>query len=167
MEQDDLVDEMVVAYHEAGHAVLAESLGGQVIGVTIVPVDDEGPRRHGETKVAWAQTGSDQQFALAQARVALAGPAAEMIYCDEQYEIAIIKEWWADWLVASESVLSVKPNLSKQELIGTLSRLLDEMVEVVSNDHVWHRIATFADELAAHETLDYQHLDAMREDGIL
>lgn len=94
-----MVDEVVTSYHEAGHALLAERLGTRVLVVTIVPVDDEGPRRHGETTIAWRVRGINAETtAIQSAKVALAGPVAEMIYCDLKYEVEVIQEWSCDWI---------------------------------------------------------------------
>lgn len=163
-----MVEEVVIAYHEAGHAVLAEQLGGHVLSVTIIPMDDDGPRRHGETRVAWrVDGGQDDQVRLAQVQVALAGPVAEMIYTDTQYEIEILKEWWADWLVATRTIRAVRPKLTELQLLSLLEKHLQQLIGWMSRDDVWHQVATVADELEAHESLDEEQLDDLRSIGIL
>ena len=163
-----MVEEVVTAYHEAGHAVLAEQLGGRVLSVTIIPVDDDGPRRHGETKVAWRiDSRREEQIGLAQVQVALAGPVAEMIYTDSQYEIEILKEWWADWLVATRTIRAVRPKLSDSQILQMLETHLRKLIAWMSRDDVWHQVATLADELEAHESLDEDQLDELRSIGIL
>ncbi len=47
----------VIAYHEAGHALVAVLLGGKVKQVTIEPDDDDGPDRQGDTQVLWRRSG--------------------------------------------------------------------------------------------------------------
>lgn len=163
-----MVDEVVTAYHESGHVVLAEHLGAHVLTVTIEPQLDDGPRRHGETTIAWSknQINADEQ-ALMQARVALAGPAAEMIYCDQQFEAEVIQEWWADWLVAANSIRQIRGSIPDQILLSILGKLTQDLIQWMSADEVWDRIARVADELEAHQTLDSDQLDELRELGFL
>lgn len=166
-----MVDEFVIAYHEAGHAVLAEQLGGHVLFVTIEPVDDDGPRRHGETQVAWVTNtkrgGRDEDAAFAPLQVALAGPVAEMIYCDEQYEIRVLREWKADWLVAEHTIRTMRPGITATELEQVMRKQLELIIRWMSQDHVWNQVASVADELAAHQTLDEDLLDELRSCGLL
>ena len=163
-----MVDEVVIAYHEAGHVLLAERFGARVLSVTIEPADDDGPRRHGETTVAWTTIrGNANEVAMKQAAVALGGPAAEMIYCDQQYEVEVIQEWWADWLVASKSIRSVKPGLPDEAVLVVIERLVRDQIAWLSQDAVWDRLARVADELEAHETLDAERLQELREYGFL
>ena len=56
--------EIVVAYHEAGHALLAEWVSARVLFVTIDPTNDAGPRRHGKIKVAWWLSGINPRNCL-------------------------------------------------------------------------------------------------------
>lgn len=163
-----MVDDFVIAYHEAGHAVLAEQLGGHVIYVTIEPVDDDGPRRHGEAKIAWdmaAISKGDARFAPL--HTALAGPVAEMIYCDEQYEIKILREWAADWMVAAHTIRTMRPGITQAEIERVLQQQMHKIVDWMSQDHIWHQIASVADELAAHHTLEADQLDELRSLGLL
>jgi len=41
----------LIAYHEAGHALMALLLGGKVKHITIEPDNDDGPVREGDTQV--------------------------------------------------------------------------------------------------------------------
>lgn len=165
-----MVDEVVIAYHEAGHAVLAETVGARVLSVTIIPPDDAGPRRHGETTIAWhrpAGAKAAKKQLLSQARVALAGPVAEMIYCDTQYEVEVIQEWAADWLVASNSIQHLNVKATDRDILHLLGQLMEELIQWMSQDDIWHRVATLADELEAHEILDEERLDELRSLGWL
>lgn len=165
-----MVDEFVIAYHEAGHAVLAEAFGGHVLFVTIEPVEDDGPRRHGETKIAWRSGESSEQrksLAAAQVKVALAGPVSEMIYCDEQYEIEILREWWADWLLATHAITTLHRGIKDADVHRILQREMQQLIEWISQDQVWHKIASLADELVAHQTLEADQLDELRRCGLL
>jgi len=87
----------LIAYHEAGHALMAVSLGGKVKQVTIEPDNDDGPDRQGDTKVVWRRAGiSDKEFAKIAVQVSLAGPVAEMIYSGDPYHPGLVAEWAAD-----------------------------------------------------------------------
>ena len=163
-----MIDEVVIAYHEAGHALLAERFGAHVLSITIQPDADDGPRRHGETVIAWPTSSAQpKQFAIQQAKVALAGPVTEMIYCDLQYEIEVIQEWWADWLVASKSLRQLKPGLGDAEVLLLIEKLVADLIPWFSRDDVWDRVARLADELEAHETLEADQLAELRELGFL
>src|SRR5579863_4685196 len=54
---DDYPMPELIAYHEAGHALMAVLLGGKVKQVTIEPDDDDGPARQGDTQVYWRRSG--------------------------------------------------------------------------------------------------------------
>jgi ATP-dependent Zn protease len=165
-----MVDEVVIAYHEAGHAVLAERLGGRVLAVTIIPLEDDGPRRHGQTTIAWRTPNSrksHKELVLAQAQVALAGPVAEMIYCDSQYEIEVIQEWWADWVLATGCLRELDAKISESDSISLLGEMMRDLIQWMSRDDVWHCVATVADELEAHETLEADQLEDLRSIGVL
>ena len=75
----------LIAYHEAGHALVAVLLGGRVKLVTIEPDNDDGPSRSGETVVHWRRGVSAREMAVKGVQVYLAGPVAEMIYSGDQY----------------------------------------------------------------------------------
>lgn len=163
-----MIDEVAVAYHEAGHALLAERFGAHVLSVTIQPANDDGPRRHGETTVAWRQgRKTSEQLSMQQASVALAGPVAEMIYCDEQYEIRIIREWWGDWLAAAGAIRRIRRELSDDAVLAVIENLVEELIEWFSQDDVWDKLARLADELEAHETLESDQLEELRQLGFL
>ena len=64
----------LIAYHEAGHALMAVLLDGKVKQVAIEPDNDDGPDRQGDTQVVWRRTGlSDKEFAKIAVQVSLAG----------------------------------------------------------------------------------------------
>src|SRR5476651_762742 len=96
----------IVAYHEAGHALMALLLGGKVKHVTIEPDDDDGPARQGDTQVLWRHAGiNEKEFAKKVVQVSLAGPVAEMIYSGDPYHPGLVAEWAADWREAWNSAL--------------------------------------------------------------
>lgn len=69
------------AYHEAGHALIAESLGGEVRTVAIEPDKDDGPERERDTQVVWRRSQiSEAECAQTTVQVCLAGSVVEMIH---------------------------------------------------------------------------------------
>jgi hypothetical protein len=100
--------------------------------------------------------------------VALAGPAAESIYTDEQYAPELLREWWTDWLAATQAIQSVaRGPLSNEQLGHILSKFLTELIQFLSQDAIWDRVAGIASELDAHETLEAFQIDELREQGRL
>ena len=91
----DDVDE-VTAYHEAGHAVMSELMGGRVLRVTIEPPDDDGLARYGETMTEWPPMSTADVW-QAEICVSLAGPVAEMLYTGQAVVISELPEWAMDW----------------------------------------------------------------------
>src|ERR1700730_1769160 len=101
----------LIAYHEAGHALMALLLGGEVRLVTIEPDNDDGPDRYGDTQVLWRRAGtSEKEFAQKAVQVSLAGPVAEMIYSGDPYHPGLVAEWAADWRQAWEAAIPLQPD---------------------------------------------------------
>jgi len=61
----------LIAYHEAGHALIAILLGAQVKQVTIDPDNDDGPERQGDTQIRWRRSSSEKEFAQNVVQVSL------------------------------------------------------------------------------------------------
>src|ERR1044072_148301 len=98
----------LIAYHEAGHALLAVLVGGEVQLVTIDPDRDDGPERQGDTQVIWRRGSmGERKFAEASLQVSLAGPVAEMIYSGEPYHPGLVAEWAADWRDAWNTAMQI------------------------------------------------------------
>src|SRR5687767_1476574 len=61
--------------HEAGHALVAISVGARIRSVTVEPNWDDGPRRHADIVVEWSADGRDaRKLREKLVLVALAGP---------------------------------------------------------------------------------------------
>lgn len=155
----------LIAYHEAGHALVAYLLGGRVRQVTIEPDHDDGPRRGGDTQVIWRRTRADEvEFAKKSVQVHLAGPVAEMIYSGEPYHPAFIAEWAADWQGASESAALLHREESKQvQFLEAVSITLHRQLQ---QDELWMALATLADQLLAHETLEWEQVEEVLQELI-
>lgn len=156
----------VTAYHEAGHVLFAEWYGARVIFASIIPSDETGIRSHGETRAIWRASDDAKQRGQQLAEVALAGPVAEMIYTDEQYEPVLLREWWTDWLAAGKAIQqTAERELSKAEILTRLSQTVGQLIEVFSRDEVWDQLARVAETLEAHETLEDDQLCELRGSG--
>ncbi len=155
----------LIAYHEAGHALMAVLLGGKVKQVTIEPDDDDGPDRQGDTQVLWRRSGiSDDEFAKIAVQVSLAGPVAEMIYSGDPYHPGLVAEWAADWREAWEAATPLHP-VGRQRL-EYLEQVSIQLYHRLKQDDLWAALASLADNLLAHETLDCEQVDEIMEDWL-
>ena len=146
----------LVAYHEAGHAVMGVALGGRIVHASIEPPDDDGPLRYGESILQWPAADSNG-LAMAEIKVSLAGPVAEMIYSGNSVKIACVPEFANDWHRAFESAALLRSPLTAQ--IRLLSQIEDSVRTFLEKDHHWAAVAAAADELLAHETIEHECLD--------
>jgi len=148
----------VIAYHEAGHALMAYLLGGQVRQVTIEPDHDDGPRRGGDTQILWRRPApGDKAFAQISVQVHLAGPVAEMIYSGEPYHPAFVAEWAADWEGATQAAALLHADQRKQ--VQYLEQVSAQLYRQLQDDELWMPLASLADNLLAHETLEQEQVE--------
>ena len=148
----------LIAYHEAGHALMAFLLGGEVRLVTIEPDNDDGPDRQGDTQVLWRRSGiADKEFAKKAVQVSLAGPVAEMIYSGDPYHPGLVAEWSADWLEAWEAASLLHPG--KQQRLEYLEQVSIRLYHRLKQDDMWAALAALADNLLAHETLEREQVE--------
>ena len=147
-------DLSAIAYHEAGHAVAAVILKGEVVRVTLEPESEDGqPERDGDVEIRWHHRGLSKRDLLErEITVCLAGPAAEMLYSGERPHPSKVQQWRADWAIAWElagQLISAPERRLKmlEGLLGSLCKMFDEQ-------RCWQAIAETADELEAHETLE-------------
>lgn len=155
--------EEVTAYHEAGHVYLAARVGATVRSVTIESDWDDGPRRFGDTQVEWDSSRfTPADYLRNLATVALAGPAAEMVYRGEPFHPATVVEWSADWTAARGAVEQLLSSEEKQ--MALLEQLSIELYRLMNRDSVWAAVAAIADELIAHETLEGEQIIEILEE---
>jgi ATP-dependent Zn protease len=148
----------LVAYHEAGHALMAVLLGGVVKQVTIEPDNDDGPERHGDTQVLWRRTGiSEKDFAKIAVQACLAGPVAEMIYSGDPYHPGLVAEWAADWQQAWEAAVPLHRDERKR--LEYLEQVSIRLYHRFQEDHLWAALASLADHLLAHDTLEAEQIE--------
>jgi hypothetical protein len=152
----------LTAYHEAGHAVVAQMLGGIVSRITIEPENDDGPERFGDTQVLWRRSQlTDTAHPKRLVEVCLAGPVAEMIYSGNPYHPGLVAEWAVDW---REAWIAAIPLHAKEEpRLKFLEQTSIQLYHRVKRDEIWAVLASVADNLLAHATLDQdQFADVVR-----
>lgn len=148
----------LTAYHEAGHALMAHLLGGKVRQVTIEPDNDDGPVRHGDTQVLWHRAGiGEKEFVMVAVQVCLAGPVAEMIYSGEPYHPGSVAEWAADWRDAWEAAAPLHTDERKR--LKYLEDVSVQLYHRLKEDDLWATLASLADNLLAHETLEAEQVE--------
>ena len=143
----------ITAYHEAGHAMMAVVLGASIRSVTIDPDWDDGPARFGDTQVEWP-VGEFGERALSEKMVlvALAGPAAEMIFRGEPAHPKWVAEWSADWSQAWDASGALF-NDERSRLLH-LEQALIHLKRLLNREDYWAMLAAIVDHLLAHETLE-------------
>ena len=141
------------AYHEAGHAFAAVTLGARVRLVTIAPEFDDGPKRYGDTQIEWDHCdASDSEIAQRLVLVALAGPVAEMIYSGEPYHPGFVPEWTSDWKLAWQAADAMMSD--QRQRLALLEQATAQMYRLFKTDANWAALAAIVDDLLAHETLE-------------
>ena len=155
----------LIAYHEAGHALMAVLLGGKVKQVTIEPDNDDGPDRQGDTQVVWRRAGlSDKEFAKIAVQVSLAGPVAEMIYSGDPYHPGLVAEWAADWREAWD--VAVALHVDERQRLEYLENVSIQLYHQLKGDELWAALAALADNLLAHETLEGEQVEEIVGDWL-
>ena len=155
----------LIAYHEAGHALMALLLGGKVKQVTIEPDNDDGPDRHGDTQVIWRRAGiSEKEFAKKAVQVSLAGPVAEMIYSGDPYHPGLVAEWAADWQAAWQAAVLLCPR--ERQRLNYLEQVAVALYHRLRDDDLWPALAALADNLLAHETLEGEQVEEIVRDWL-
>lgn len=153
LSHDSFSPEILTAYHEAGHCVMAASLGGKVIQATLEPERDDSPRRLGDVKIQWRGRPNWKTQSL----VVLAGPVAEMVYEQEPVHPKFKPEWISDWDTAWLAAAQRFPQPDRRnEFLVELTR---GIYRLLNQDDYWDSIAQIADLLLAHETVYEEELE--------
>jgi ATP-dependent Zn protease len=157
----------LIAYHEAGHALVALLHGGEVQQVTIEPDRDDGPQREGDTQVLWRRSRhGERAFAEITVQVCLAGPVAEMIYSGDPYHPGQVAEWSADWQAAWQAAAPLHTDERKR--LRYLEDVSIRLYHRLKAEPLWSALAAIADNLLAHETLESEQIEEIvREWGVI
>lgn len=138
----------IAAYHEAGHAVMAIYLGGQVTEVSIESEEGWGT---GNATVRWTSSSQRQRY-LNDLKTALAGPIAEMVYVGDYDYLRLRSEHAADW----KQVLQCLPfiEVPKSQQTDFLECCVAEIYATLRQDALWAAVGDVAELLLLHETID-------------
>ena len=137
---------------------MALLLGGNVKQVTIEPDNDDGPDRQGDTQVFWRRSRmGDKEFAKTSVQVSLAGPVAEMIYSGDPYHPGLVAEWAADWREAWEAAIPL--HADERMRLKYLEDVSIQLYHRLKADDLWAALASLADNLLAHETLEGEQVE--------
>lgn len=142
-----------IAYHEAGHAVVAAWLGAEVVSVTLQPDDDDGPRRDGDAAIRWHHRGlSPRELCQRELMAVLAGPVAEMIHSGESWGIHQFPQWAADWELSRQLAAMLVPTVAHIDPL--IEFTIQKLERLAAQEAFWQTIAEVADLLEAFETID-------------
>ena len=148
-----------VAYHEAGHAVVAAWLGAEVVSVTLEPDWDDGPRRDGDAAIRWHHRGlTPRELCRRELMAVLAGPVAEMLHCGERCPLDSLPQWAGDWQLACQFASVLVRDQSQVETLIEITT--DKLYRLVGSDAFWQVIAEVADLLDAYETIEGDQVHA-------
>ena len=146
--------ETLTAYHEAGHAIMTVSCGGRIVHVSIAPPDDDGLRRFGESIVQWPPMLA-KNVEIAELKVSLAGPIAELTYDGARTSIGDCREFAADWQQAVLAASRLKPAPTRAKFLAEMER---QVWDFFDNENVWAATCAVADQLLAHETIEHDQV---------
>ncbi|MGH2352822.1 MAG: hypothetical protein ACRDI2_15500 [Chloroflexota bacterium] len=162
-QQQDAIPEMVMAYHEAGHAVIAHLYGGAIHRVSIVPtlgstperpttsaVSPDAPARAGVGRHASAVDQTRQQLSAI-----LAGEAADALRSGQAHPVST-----SDRDLARTLALDLAGgDASKADAIveAELTRTRD----LLQRPDTWARVEAIAQALLRHRTLEGERLQAL------
>lgn len=152
----------ITAYHEAGHALMAITVGARVRMVTIDPDWDDGPQRYGDAQIEWPVTEfTDRELCEKSILVALAGPVAEMIHSGDPFHPGFVAEWAGDWSAAWRLAAALYKNEKRR--LTYLEHTTMQLYQALKRDDHWAALAAIVDHLLAHETLEGEQVQEIVE----
>lgn len=138
------------AWHEAGHAVVAHLLGGQVRGVSLECDEDE---FEGRAEVLW-QGLARAELLRCTALVAFAGPLFELELGDTDAadDASLQSSWRLDEQEAERALAELEPDPERRA--GLRLRLVSEVRDLARDPVVREHVLRVAEALDAHGSLD-------------
>lgn len=82
---------------------------------------------------------------------------AEMIYSGDPYHPGLVAEWAADWREAWEAAVPLHQDERKR--LEYLERVSIQLYHRLKEDDLWSALASLADQLLAHETLEEEQVE--------
>ncbi|MEM9587272.1 MAG: cell division protein FtsH [Planctomycetota bacterium] len=151
-------DEVLTAYHEAGHAVVGYALGARIESIQLGgEADDFLPERFGDCRINWGRIDPSIDWQRRREVLAiLAGPVAEMIYLGEAFHPAFFGPWQSDWQQAWQSCRPMTADDSS--CVNLLTRCVQSLHGVLQREPYWSAVAALADEIAAHELIESEQV---------
>ncbi|QEG24997.1 cell division protein FtsH [Mariniblastus fucicola] len=139
---------MATAYHEAGHAVMAVSLGRTIQKATIVPAKIQtGGVRLGAVKLQQGRSKATQDWLEDEVLILFAGMVAE-----SQFTGSYCQRGAASDLRAIDQLLGTRANTERQ--LEKLHRRLLDKTEYILGDEVHEKaIQLVAEQLIEHQTI--------------
>lgn len=137
-------------WHEAGHALIAWLLGGDV---RLVTLESEFDDHDGHVEIAWPGDLPPDRLARHSAMVAIAGPLAELAFrgVDDLEDPDVLSAWRRDWSEFERCVANLESEPSHDE---TGRAIVAEVRATLDDFETAERLARVADMLAAHGSLD-------------
>jgi hypothetical protein len=80
-----------------------------------------------------------------------------MIYSGDPYHPGLVAEWSADWRVAWEAAVLLQP--SEEQRLEYLEQISIRLYHRLKRDDIWAALASLADNLLAHETLEREQVE--------
>jgi hypothetical protein len=139
---------VATAYHEAGHAVMALSVGRSIEKVTVSPAHlNSGGIRLGACKIQKGRKKSSNDFVEDDALILFAGMVAESHVTDRYCERGAAQD-----IAAAKRILATRADNPRQ-LDKVFRRLLDKTAHILAEPSHAQAIASIAKELLLKETI--------------
>lgn len=154
--------EETIAYHEAGHALMAWKAGARIESLTIDPESDDSLAREGEARVIWEPSRyTAQEFAICGISVALAGPVAELVQSGSDADEQQLNAWTVDWKEAWEAAGRI--HHSPEARLTMIEAAVRDLRLLFEDERWWSALAAIADHLLAWDSLEHDDVEEIAE----
>lgn len=147
-------DDILTAYHEAGHAAIGFALGGVVEAIQLGGEHEVlGVRQFGACLISWKSIGDNYSVHLQRELLTiLAGPAAEIVYLGRPLDFEMMRPWKQDLDAARKLVDKMTHDMTQKQ--NLLNQTLQKLQDIIRTDRCWSAVAALADALLAHEFIE-------------